>query len=151
MEWLASKVMWYIVLSVISFVLMVIMGVAAFDAHITLTPWIIPFLILGPTLFAAIGMLVGTVSKNPETAGVVGNIVTFPMMFLSGTFFPISIMPDYLQTIAHVLPLFYVIEGLNNVMVYDNVPGALVDIAVVAILTAIFFIAAVLLFKWRED
>jgi ABC-2 type transport system permease protein len=102
-------------------------------------------------LFAAIGMLVGTVSKNPETAGVVGNIVTFPMMFLSGTFFPISIMPDYLQTIAHVLPLFYVIEGLNNVMVYDNVAGAMIDIAVVAVLTAVFFIAAVMLFKWRED
>lgn len=151
MEWLAAKVMWYIVLSAASFVLMVIVGIAAFGAHITLTAWIVPFLVLGPTLFAAIGMLVGTVSKNPETAGVVGNIVTFPMMFLSGTFFPISIMPDYLQTIAHVLPLFYVIEGLNNVMVYDNVAGAMIDIAVVAVLTAIFFIAAVMLFKWRED
>jgi len=151
MEWLAAKVMWYIVLSAASFVLMVIVGIAAFGAHITLTAWIVPFLVLGPTLFAAIGMLVGTVSKNPETAGVVGNIVTFPMMFLSGTFFPISIMPDYLQTIAHVLPLFYVIEGLNNVMVYDNVAGAMIDIAVVAVLTAVFFIAAVMLFKWRED
>lgn len=151
MEWLASKVLWYVVLSSISFLLMVIVGVAAFDAHIVLTVWIIPFLIIGPMLFASIGMLVGTVSKNPETAGVVGNIVTFPMMFLSGTFFPISIMPEYLQNIAHVLPLFYVIEGLNNVMVYENVAGALVDVAVVAVLTAIFFIAAVKLFKWRED
>ncbi|MDW5562428.1 MAG: ABC transporter permease [Methanomassiliicoccus sp.] len=151
MEWLASKVMWYIVLSSASFILMVLVGVAAFGAHITLTPGIIPFLILGPTLFASIGMLVGTVSKNPETAGVVGNIVTFPMMFLAGTFFPISVMPDYLQAIAHVLPLYYVIEGLNNVMVYGNMAGALFDIAVVAVLTAIFFIAAVKLFKWRED
>ena len=151
MEWLTSKVMWYIVLSTASFILMVIVGVALFGAHITLTPWIIPFLVLGPTLFAAMGMLVGTVSKNPETAGVVGNIVTFPMMFLAGTFFPISIMPDWLQTIAHVLPLYYVIEGLNNVMVYDNVPGALLDMAVVAVLTLIFFVAAVRLFKWRED
>ncbi len=151
MEWLASKVMWYIVLSTLSFVLMVAVGVAAFDAHITLTPWIIPFLVLGPTLFASLGMLVGTVSKNPETAGVVGNIVTFPMMFLAGTFFPISIMPQWLQSIAHVLPLFYVIEGLNNVMVYDNISGALLDIGVVLVLTAIFFVAAVILFKWRED
>lgn len=151
MEWLTSKVMWYIVLSVVSFILMVIVGVALFGAHITLTPWIIPFLLLGPTLFAAMGMLVGTVSKNPETAGVVGNVVTFPMMFLAGTFFPISIMPDWLQSLAHVLPLYYVIEGLNNVMVYDNVPGALLDMAVVAVLTLIFFVAAVRLFKWRED
>ena len=113
-EWLASKIMWYIVLTVISFVLMVVVGIAVYGANVTLTPWLIPFLLIGPTLFASLGMLVGTVTKNPETAGVIGNIVTFPMMFLSGTFFPISIMPQYLQTIAHVLPLFYVIEGLKQ-------------------------------------
>lgn len=151
MEWLIAKVLWYIVLSAASFVLMVAVGILAFGAHITLTIWIAPIIALGPTLFAALGMLVGTVSKEPETAGVVGNIVTFPMMFLSGTFFPISIMPQYLQTIAHVLPLFYVIEGLNNVMVYGNIPGALFDLGVIAVLTAIIFVAAVRLFKWRED
>ena len=151
MEWLASKVLWYIVLTAISFLLMVTVGVLAFGAHVTLTVWLIPFLILGPMLFASLGMLVGTVTKNPETAGVIGNIVTFPMMFLSGTFFPISIMPQYLQSIAHVLPLYYVIEGLNNVMVYANYPGAVIDIAVVGVITAIIFAAAVKLFKWRED
>jgi ABC-2 type transport system permease protein len=151
MEWLTSKVMWYIVLSAASFILMVAVGVIVFGAHITLSIWLVPFLILGPMLFAAMGMLVGTVSKNPETAGVIGNIVTFPMMFLSGTFFPISIMPQWLQTLAHVLPLFYVIEGLNNVMVYQNISAAMVDMAVVAVITLVAFIAAVRLFKWRED
>jgi ABC-2 type transport system permease protein len=130
---------------------MVAVGVLAWGAHVTLTVWLIPFLIIGPMLFASLGMLVGTVTKNPETAGVIGNIVTFPMMFLSGTFFPISIMPTYLQTIAHVLPLFYIIEGLNNVMVYGNIMGALIDLAVVAVITAVIFTAAIKLFKWRED
>jgi ABC-2 type transport system permease protein len=151
MEWLTSKVMWYIVLTIAGFLLMVGVGIFAFGANVILTPMLIPFLILGPTLFASLGMLVGTVTKSPETAGVVGNIVTFPMMFLSGTFFPISAMPQYLQAIAHVLPLFYVIEGLNNVMVYGNILGALIDLAVVLVITAVIFIAAVKLFKWRED
>ena len=150
-EWLALKIMWYIVLTIISFVLMVVVGILVYGANVTLTPWLIPFLLIGPTLFASLGMLVGTVTKNPETAGVIGNIVTFPMMFLSGTFFPISIMPQYLQTIAHVLPLFYVIEGLNNVMVYSNYTGAIIDVAVVAVITVVIFAAAVRLFKWRED
>jgi len=151
MEWLAAKVMWYIVLTALSFALMVAVGILAFGAHITLSVWIVPLLLLGPTLFAALGMLVGTVTKEPETAGVVGNIVTFPMMFLSGTFFPISIMPMYLQSIAHVLPLFYVIEGLNNVMVYGNISGAIFDMGVVVVITIVIFLAAVRLFKWRED
>jgi ABC-2 type transport system permease protein len=151
MEWLTSKVIWYIVLTIAGFLLMVGVGVFAFGAHVILTPWLIPFLVLGPMLFAALGMLVGTVTKNPETAGVIGNIVTFPMMFLAGTFFPISSMPPYLQTFAHVLPLFYIVEGLNNVMVYGNITGAVIDVAVVLVITAVIFVLAVKLFKWRED
>ncbi len=151
MEWLISKVLFYILLSIAGFLLMVGVGILAFGAHVTLSIWLLPFLILGPMLFAALGMLVGTVTKNPETAGVIGNIVTFPMMFLAGTFFPIALMPEYLQTFAHVLPLFYVTEGLNNVMVYNNIPAALVDIAVLAVITVVIFILAVKLFKWRED
>jgi len=151
MEWLTSKILWYIALTAISFIFMVIVGTLAYGANITLNVWLIPFLLIGPTLFASLGMLVGTITKNPETAGVIGNIVTFPMMFLSGTFFPISIMPQYLQNIAHVLPLFYIIEGLNNVMVYSNYMGAVIDLAVVGVITVVIFVLAVKLFKWRED
>ena len=151
MEWLTSKVIWYIVLSISGFLLMVGVGVLAFGAHVTLSLWLLPFLVLGPMLFASLGMLVGTVTKNPETAGVIGNIVTFPMMFLAGTFFPISSMPSYLQTFAHILPLFYVTEGLNNVMVYNNIPNGLIDIGVLLVITTVIFALAVKLFKWRED
>ena len=151
MEWLISKVIWYIVLTIAGFLLMVGVGVFGFGAHVTISAWLIPFLVLGPMLFAALGMLVGTVTKNPETAGVIGNIVTFPMMFLAGTFFPISSMPAYLQSVAHVLPLFYVTEGLNNVMVFGNISGAVIDIAILGIITIVIFALAVKLFKWRED
>jgi len=151
MEWLTSKMIWYIVLTIAGFLLMVGVGIFVFGAHVALNVGLIPFLVLGPMLFAALGMLVGTVTKNPETAGVIGNIVTFPMMFLAGTFFPLSSMPQYLQTFAHVLPLFYVTEGLNNVMVYGNMTGALIDIAVLGVITLVIFVLAVKLFKWRED
>jgi ABC-2 type transport system permease protein len=150
-EWLTSKVLWYVLLSAASFLLMVGVGVFVFGAHVILTVWLVPFLILGPMLFASMGMLVGTIAKDTETASVIGNVITFPMMFLAGTFFPLSIMPSYLQTFAHVLPLFYIIDGLNAVMVYANYTGALIDLIVVAIITTIVFIAAARLFKWRED
>jgi len=101
--------------------------------------------------FASLGMLVGTISKSTETASVVGNIITFPMMFLSGTFFPISLMPAYLRYVAHALPLFYIIDGLNGVMIYGNYAQAAIDLVVVAIITIVVFVAAARLFKWRED
>jgi len=134
---------------------LVAVGIFAFNAHITLTLWLIPFLFLGPMMFCSLGMLVGTLSKSVETASVIGNVISFPMMFLSGTFFPLAIMPEYLRTFAHVLPLYYVVDGLNEVMVNAPVTGnytaALIDIGVIAILSIIIFVAAAKLFKWRED
>ena len=130
---------------------MIAVGVFGFGVHVTLSLWIIPFLILGPMFFTSLGMLIGTVAKSVETAGVVGQVITFPMMFLSGTFFPISMMPQYLQTVAHVLPLFYVIEGLYAIMTYSNFGQAAIDLLVTAVLSLAFLIAAAKLFKWRED
>ena len=130
---------------------MVAVGVFVFGATIALTVWLLQFFILGPVMFCSLGMLVGTISKSVETASVIGNIITFPMMFLSGTFFPLSIMPQYLQSVAHVLPLFYIVEGLNSVMVYGNIGAALIDIAVTFVIALVVLVAATKLFKWRED
>ncbi len=150
-EWLTSKIIWYIILSVASFFLMTLFGIELFGAKVTFSLWIAPFLLVGPIFFVALGMLVGTITKSQESAGVIGNIITFPMMFLSGTFFPVSEMPTYLQNIAHVLPLFYLIDGLNDVMIYNNYNKALTDILVLVVIAAVIFVAAVRVFKWRED
>jgi ABC-2 type transport system permease protein len=150
-EWLLSKVILYVLLTGASFLLMSYTGILVFGVHVTFTWAILPFLLLGPFLFVSLGMLVGTATNSPESAAVVGNLITFPMMFLSGTFFPVSEMPDYLQRIAHVLPLFYEIDGLNNVMIYGNYAPAIVDLAILFTIAVVIFVLAVKLFKWRED
>jgi ABC-2 type transport system permease protein len=150
-DWLISKMIWFTLLTAISFVMMVAAGYYLFGANIALSIWILPFLILGPMFFTAFGMLVGSVAKSVETAAVIGNAIVFPMMFLSGSFFPLFAMPGYLQTIAHALPLFYFIDGLTQVMIYSSYAQAAVDIIVVAAMAIVTLAAAVNLFKWRED
>ena len=150
-EWLLSKVIWYVVITMAAFALMTIVGVYGFGAHVALSAYIVPFFVVGPFLFVSLGMLVGAASNSPDSAAVVGNLITFPMMFLSGTFFPISVMPAWLQTVAHVFPLFYVIEGVDNVMIYANMIPAMTDLAVTLAIALAVFVAAVSIFKWRED
>ncbi len=150
-EWLLSKIIWYIGTTIVSFILMSAVGVYVFGAHIGLTWGIGLFLVIGPFFFVSLGMLVGTISNTPESAAVVGNLVTFPMMFLSGTFFPVSSMPMYLQGVAHVLPLYYMIDGLNNVMIYGNYGPALFDGGLLVVLSVVVFALAVRFFRWRED
>jgi ABC-2 type transport system permease protein len=150
-EWLLSKIIWYIGTTVVSFILMTLVGTYAFGAHIALNWGIAMFLVIGPFFFVSLGMLVGTVTNSPESAAVVGNLVTFPMMFLSGTFFPVSAMPMYLQGVAHVLPLYYLIDGLTNVMIYGNYGPALFDGGLLVALSIVVFGLAVRFFRWRED
>ena len=150
-EWLGAKIIWYVLLTFASAAVMVATGVFAFGAQVNLSVDVLPFLVLGPFFFVSLGMLAGSVARTPETAAVIGNIITFPMMFLSGTFFPVTSFPAYLQTFAHVLPLYYVIDGMNQVMLYQNPAGAVVDIGVILVGSVVVFLAAISLFKWRDD
>jgi ABC-2 type transport system permease protein len=150
-EWLLAKILWYVVLTVISAAIMIAVGVYAFGAHVGFSLGLLPFLILGPFFFVSLGMLAGSVARTPETAAVLGNIVTFPMMFLSGTFFPVSGFPPGLQQVAHVLPLYYVIDGMNQVMLFHNNTRALVDLGIILVGGIVIFIAAIVAFKWRDE
>ncbi|MGC2035691.1 MAG: ABC transporter permease [Thermoplasmata archaeon] len=149
-EWLVAALLWYIVLTLITTVLMLVVGRLLFGAHVTFNLLILPFLLLGPMFFVSLGLLAGSVSTKPETAAVIGNVITFPMMFLSGTFFPVSSFPSWLMVFAHVLPLYYVIDGMNAAMLFDNPGRVLFDSAVILVLAVVFFIAAVRVFSWKE-
>ncbi len=149
-EWLTSRILWYVLLTFVSAGIMIGAGVALFSAHVEVNAGLLPFLFAGPFLFVSLGMLAGTVARTPESAALMGNIITFPMMFLSGTFFPVSLFPAWLQPIAHVLPLYYVIDGMNQVMLFSNDGRALMDLVIVIAIALVFFLLAIRFFTWRD-
>jgi len=150
-EWLTSRILWYVALTFVTSAIMIGAGVFLFGAHVTLTLGVIPFLVAGPFFFVSLGMLAGSVARTPESAALIGNIITFPMMFLSGTFFQVSLMPPELQAFARILPLYYVIDGMNQVMLFSNASRAFFDLLVVLIGSLVVFMLAVRLFKWRDE
>ncbi len=150
-EWLSSHILWYMSLTFVTAGIMIGAGIVLFGAHATVSLGLIPFLVAGPFLFVSLGMLMGSVAKTPESAALIGNIVTFPMMFLSGTFFPVSDFPPGLQAFAHVLPLYYVIDGMNQVMLFANAARALTDVLVVFGIAVVFFLLAIRFFQWRDE
>jgi ABC-2 type transport system permease protein len=150
-EWLTSRIAWYVLLTFVTAGIMIGAGVFLFSAHVQLTLALLPFLVVGPFFFVSLGMLAGSVAKTPESAALIGNIITFPMMFLSGTFFTVSSFPAGLQAFAHILPLYYVIDGMNQVMLFSNTSRALLDLLIVLLGSVIVFFLAVRLFKWRDE
>ena len=67
--------------------------------------------------FVGLGIVLTSFTKDQETATMLMTTIMFPMMFLSGVFFPIEQMPWFMQTLSNVLPLTYVTGALRKVMV----------------------------------
>ena len=59
-------------------------------------------------------------------------------MFLSGSFFPLEMMPDFLREIAKVLPFTYLNNGLRDSMVYGNSSNALYNTAIILAVGIVF-------------
>ena len=74
---------------------------------------IILFTVLSIFMILGIGLAIGGWAKNERQAAPLSNIIVFPMLFLSGTFFPRFAMPEWLQTVSTYLPLTPVIDGLR--------------------------------------
>lgn len=78
---------------------------------------IVLLLLLGIFSFVGLGILVSAIATEQETATQLLFMFQFPMLFLSGVFFPIQMMPEFMQKIAQVIPLTYAITALRKVMV----------------------------------
>ncbi len=149
-EWLLSKVLWTMLIMFISVALLFLVSIGVYGTQVALTWIAVAHLVAGIVLFVAMGLLIGVLARGVESASAVANAVGFPMMFLSGTFFPLEMMPDLLQKIALVLPLTYTSEGLRDTMIYGNDVDALWNLAVVVILAIVFFVATTRLMSWKE-
>lgn len=73
------------------------------------------YLVLSITMILGIGLALGGWAKNERQAAPLSNIIVFPMFFLSGTFYPRFIMPEWLQHISTFIPLTPVIDGLRMI------------------------------------
>jgi len=149
-EWIISKMLYQTVVIFISAALIIV--VAKLVYNVTVVPNVVTLLLLfvGTICFTGIGMIIARFVKDEDAANAAASAVTFPMLFLAGTFIPLETMPDYLQTIAKFLPLTYLNYGLRDAMILGDTASALYNMAIVLIAGAIFFVIGSIITDWRE-
>ncbi len=105
-------------------------------------------LILGIFSFIGLGILISAAVSAQETAMTIMMTLTFPMLFLSGAFFPIQQMPGFMQAVSKVLPMTYAVQALRKVIVLGaGVSAVSTDIIVLAAFGAVMLIIAIPVFN----
>jgi ABC-2 type transport system permease protein len=149
LDWIMGNVLSQTLLNFILAAIMIGAGWILYRVTVIPDAFTIIMILLGSVMFSGIGMILSGVIKDVEAASAVGNAIAFPMMFLSGTFFPLELMPSYLQTIAKALPLTYFSDGLKYSMLYKYPEGIFTNMAILAALAVIFIIIGALVTKWK--
>jgi ABC-2 type transport system permease protein len=105
-------------------------------------------LLLGVFSFVGLGVVLTSFARDQETAMMVMMTLMFPMMFLSGVFFPVQQMPWYMQDISKALPLTYAADALRKVMVLGaGIPEIATELTVLIAFGVIMIAIAVPVFK----
>lgn len=146
-----SNVLMRLLIAVIQTAIIVGVGSAFFQVEVA-GNWLLigGLVLLGSLAFIALGYVIASFASSEESANGMTSVVQFPLMFLSGTFFPLDAMPEALRTVARALPLTYLGDALRQVMV-DGTPFVPLWICVAVLvgwLVVCFGIAA-RFFRWQ--
>jgi ABC-2 type transport system permease protein len=131
----------------------ILLGLAALFFHVEVVGSLLGvavFVLLGCLAFVTIGFLVAGVSGKQESASALAQLISFPMLFFSGIFFPLDQAPTWLQELSKVLPLTYLANGLRQVMVYGApFVGLWADVLALTVTVVVGFVLATRFFRWE--
>lgn len=106
--------------------------------------------VLGVVMLYGIGLAIGGWARTESQAAPLAQVITLPMMFLSGVFFPVFLMPELLQNITKFIPLTPVIDALR-LIVTEN--ASLIDLgpqlAIIMGWIIIIYLIAFKVFRWE--
>ncbi len=100
---------------------------------------VVLIVLLGASFFTGLSMIIASIVKTRERFMGIGQVITLPLFFASNAIYPISIMPEWLQIVAKVNPLSYMVDGLRALIVSGNYSSLPLDIFVLFFAT--FFIS----------
>jgi ABC-2 type transport system permease protein len=109
-------------------------------------------LLLGTVTFAALGLAMTAAVRSGEGSSAVITAVYLPMTFISGAFFSVDRLPSFLEAIADVLPLTYLLDFLRSALVEgEGIGSSWTDIGVLLLWGAVGLAVALRTFRWEPQ
>ncbi len=139
------------VVGLMSLALMYGVALQLFDLHIAGNIFeLVFFLVFSLVMILGIGLAIGGWAKNERQAAPLANIIVFPMMFLSGTFFPRFGLPVWLQHVTDYFPLTPVIDGARLITTEGlHLTQIGSQLGIMAVWLIIVYAVAFRVFRWE--
>ena len=99
--------------------------------------------------FFGIGFVIAGTMPNARTAQVVGLVLLYPMIYLSGAAFPTELLPETIKKISTFLPLTYVVNLLRGLWIGESWGQHLLDVGVLVVMLVVGVLVSVKLFRWE--
>ncbi|ASA25900.1 ABC transporter permease [Paenibacillus donghaensis] len=99
----------------------------------------------------SISLVIVSLARSTAAASALQNLIITPTCFISGCFFPISIMPDTVQRIASFLPQTWVLESFSSLQSGTSLAGISFDLVVLFAFAMVFFLIATYSFGRNND
>ncbi len=151
-QFMGGRVLTQMLLSLLQAVVLLGVGRAVFGVPVVGSYLALAvLLVVGTLAFVTIGFFVASFTHNVEAASAVGNVVTLPMMFLGGIFFPVDNAPNWIQPLIKLIPVKYLADGLRDIMIRGYGFGQVwLDFLFLAGTALVFGLLSVRVFRWRE-
>ncbi len=150
-EYFVANVLSQVFIGIISVALMFAVALVFFNLNMQgdyLS--LLMMVLLGTTVIFGIGLAIGGWAKNENQAAPLANLITFPMMFLSGTFFPRFLMPEWLQTASAFLPLTPIVDSFRMIITEGKTVFELgPEIGIIAAWGIVVYAIAFKVFRWE--
>jgi ABC-2 type transport system permease protein len=147
---LMAQVIVLFVMTLVGMLLLIVAGKLVYDLHFYGNALsVLMGFILSILSFFALGFILAGLMPTSRTAQVVGMVILYPMLFLSGAGFPRELLPETIRQIAKFLPLTYVVNLLRGLWVGDPWNKHTTDVLVLALMLIIGLIISLKTFRWE--
>jgi ABC-2 type transport system permease protein len=93
--------------------------------------------------FTSFGITLSLKLSSSEGFQMIVNLITMPLLFMSGVFYPIDNMPDWMKAVAYVNPMTYAVDGMRYWLTGVSRFDPLIDVGVLTVLTLVLAALAV--------
>ena len=108
---------------------------------------LIIFTFLSSFALGALGIIAGLWAEKFDHMATVTNFVIVPLSFLSGTFYSIERLPEFLQVVSKLNPFFYMIDGFRYSFLETSDGSIFVGLIYLSVLRILIWFSAYLLLK----